>query len=244
MLKSKLSSIKYPCLTSYSEFLRWLRFAPGVDPYLIDPVFLGRHAAMCKSLGIIDTITSGTRSYDKQVSLYLADGGKQLPNGEWTGGTGYVAKPGSSWHNNGLAIDSSSKAVKMIDKVAAFKAQTTLMKFGLCKPMTSGNGQRVLEDWHIQPIETINITRENRSKLAPEGLDVGDEVNIPVTILRKGDTGENVKLLQLKLKAAGFPCGADGDFGPKVELAVKGFQGKNRVEADGVVGKLTWTLLN
>jgi len=244
MLKSKLSSIKYPCLTTYTEIFRWVRFAPGVDPYAIDPVFLGRFAALCKAHGIIGYISSGTRTYAKQVELYINDGGYQQSNGEWTGGSGYVAKPGSSFHNYGIALDCTTMALKVIDKVAAFKGQNTLIKFGLCKPMTSGNGQKVLEDWHFQPIESINVLKVNRSKLAPEGLNTGVEIIIPVTILRKGDNGENVKMLQLKLRKAGFPCGADGEFGPKTELAVKSFQTKNKVPVDGVVGKLTWTLLH
>ena len=57
-------------------------------------------------------------------------------------------------------------------------------------------------------------------------------------LLRKGDNNENVKLLQKKL-------GVDpvGNFGPATEAAVKEFQAKNGLVADGIVGDGTWNKL-
>ena len=57
-------------------------------------------------------------------------------------------------------------------------------------------------------------------------------------LLRKGDNNENVKLLQKKL-------GVDpvGNFGPATEAAVKAFQTKNGLVADGIVGDGTWNKL-
>jgi putative chitinase len=54
-------------------------------------------------------------------------------------------------------------------------------------------------------------------------------------LLKKGDNNENVKLLQSKL-------GVDpiGNFGPATEAAVKAFQAKNGLVADGIVGDGTW----
>ena len=54
-------------------------------------------------------------------------------------------------------------------------------------------------------------------------------------LLKKGDNNENVKLLQQKL-------GVDpvGNFGPATEAAVKAFQTKNGLIADGIVGDSTW----
>jgi putative chitinase len=54
-------------------------------------------------------------------------------------------------------------------------------------------------------------------------------------LLKKGDNNENVKLLQSKL-------GVDpiGNFGPATEAAVKAFQAKNGLIADGIVGDGTW----
>lgn len=57
-------------------------------------------------------------------------------------------------------------------------------------------------------------------------------------LLKKGSKGENVKLLQEFLKV-----NADGDFGPGTESAVKSWQTKNGLLADGIVGSNTWTAM-
>lgn len=243
-LISKLSPTKYPCITNYDEIFKWVKFAPNVDPFAIDPVFLGRYAALCKFLGVIGYVTSGTRSIERQTVLYIADGGYKLPNGEWTGGSGYVAKPGRSLHNYAMAMDESNKVLKALEKNASFAMQKTLAKFGLCKPLTLGNGGGIYEDWHFQPIETINLTVAQRAALAPvKKLDTPvAEVDKRGTLKLK-DQGEDVKLLQVKLIKKGFKISADGDFGPKTESAVKDLQRANRLNPDGIVGPKTWAVL-
>ncbi|QLE57267.1 peptidoglycan-binding protein [Nostoc sp. TCL26-01] len=58
--------------------------------------------------------------------------------------------------------------------------------------------------------------------------------------LVKGDEGENVKVLQQRLKVAGFYYGnATGIFGPITEEAVKRFQAAYKLDVDGVVGPNT-----
>jgi putative chitinase len=54
-------------------------------------------------------------------------------------------------------------------------------------------------------------------------------------LLKRGDNNENVKQLQIKL-------GLDpiGNYGPKTEDAVKAYQSKNGLNADGIVGDGTW----
>ena len=53
-------------------------------------------------------------------------------------------------------------------------------------------------------------------------------------LLKKGDTGENVKVLQTALGVK-----ADGVFGPKTEEAVKVFQKSKGLYVDGLVGNAT-----
>ena len=54
-------------------------------------------------------------------------------------------------------------------------------------------------------------------------------------LLKRGDNNEQVKQLQTKLGLEPI-----GNFGPKTEEAVKAFQLKNGLTADGVVGEGTW----
>jgi putative chitinase len=54
-------------------------------------------------------------------------------------------------------------------------------------------------------------------------------------LLKRGDNNESVKQLQTKLGLEPI-----GNFGPKTEEAVKAFQLKNGLTADGIVGDGTW----
>ena len=58
-------------------------------------------------------------------------------------------------------------------------------------------------------------------------------------LLKKGDNNENVKLMQEKLGISP----AVTNFGPKTEQAVKDFQAKNGLPADGIVGDKTWAMI-
>jgi putative chitinase len=58
-------------------------------------------------------------------------------------------------------------------------------------------------------------------------------------VLKKGDNNENVKLMQQKLGIEP----AVTNFGPKTEEAVKAFQAKNGLPADGIVGPKTWEMI-
>lgn len=65
----------------------------------------------------------------------------------------------------------------------------------------------------------------------------------PRRTLRHGDSGEDVRYLQQKLVDDGAWLSVDGKFGPATANAVRAFQGKNGLVADGVVGPQTWAAL-
>ena len=59
-------------------------------------------------------------------------------------------------------------------------------------------------------------------------------------VLKKGDEGEAVKLMQDYLDQLGYdlgPRGVDGDFGSKTESALKSFQQDNGLKSDGEYGE-------
>ena len=84
-------------------------------------------------------------------------------------------------------------------------------------------------------------------------LDVPSPAAIPagwcqpaLPVLRIGDASEAVRAAQLLLRGRGFgvgPDGADGDFGVNTQAAVRRFQMSRGIEADGVIGPVTWTEL-
>ena len=63
-------------------------------------------------------------------------------------------------------------------------------------------------------------------------------------VYRQGDSGDTVKEIQTRLKKWGYYSGnTDGIFGSRTKEAVKYFQRKNGLTADGVVGKATLAAL-
>ena len=69
---------------------------------------------------------------------------------------------------------------------------------------------------------------------------------VELEVLEKGAEGETVKAMQILLAGNGCKCGvygADGDFGSATENALKKYQGKKNLEADGICGSATWAKL-
>ena len=62
---------------------------------------------------------------------------------------------------------------------------------------------------------------------------------IPTSILKLGSTGGDVKLLQTRLSMFGYRLYGDGVFGNLTLTAVKNFQSKHYLTADGIVGAKT-----
>ena len=59
-------------------------------------------------------------------------------------------------------------------------------------------------------------------------------------LLRRGDRGEDVKILQRALRSVGYDLAIDGIFGRITLECVKSFQATHDLERDGIVGPLTW----
>jgi len=99
------------------------------------------------------------------------------------------------------------------------------------------------------------VKKEKLSKKAthyaiPKGLDGTDPEPTPGTdkpTIRRGSTGPYVVECQKDLLQLGYDIGiygADGKFGAKTEAAVRAFQGDHGLQADGIVGPLTWDALD
>lgn len=68
-------------------------------------------------------------------------------------------------------------------------------------------------------------------------------LTVKVRQLQRGMEGSDVRTLQAALIANGFSCGsagADGDFGSGTEAALKKFQTRYSLGADGIAGNGTW----
>lgn len=74
----------------------------------------------------------------------------------------------------------------------------------------------------------------------PEGLLTEGPIR---PVLRRGDSGSAVTLLQTLLCDVVTPIGVDGAFGPETLSAVRAFQQRAGLTVDGVVGPKTWAAL-
>lgn len=84
---------------------------------------------------------------------------------------------------------------------------------------------------------------ESENAPVPVPVEKDTMLTMPVRMLKRGMAGADVRTLQAALIAYGFSCGAagaDGDFGSGTEAALKKFQTKYGLGADGIAGRGTW----
>ncbi len=97
-------------------------------------------------------------------------------------------------------------------------------------------GQQTWNTLVIAYKDTLNITVPNE-EVMPE---------YPGTLIRRGSTGEDVRVIQNAMNVVNQAVGnlswiaVDGIFGADTENEVKYYQSKNGLTADGIVGRLTW----
>ncbi len=105
---------------------------------------------------------------------------------------------------------------------------------------------RVAQDRKID-CEQINVEGKKRwvctrsarpCKNALAGAIGGDKPKFD-RILRRGDKGDDVKKLQELLNELGYEIKVDGDYGRGTKEAVRDFQKKNNLDADGNFGPKT-----
>lgn len=82
------------------------------------------------------------------------------------------------------------------------------------------------------------------SGMAIYGKYTANYQTVQTAVITQGSRGETVKTIQRKLKRWGYYSGSvDGIFGSQTKAAVKKFQAKNGLTADGIVGAKTLAAL-
>ena len=93
----------------------------------------------------------------------------------------------------------------------------------------------------VKSAMTGAVTEPTTKPVAPDKT-----VTVKVRQLSKGMEGNDVRTLQAALIANGFSCGSagtDGDFGSGTDAALRRFQTKYNLGADGIAGNGTWSKL-
>jgi len=164
---------------------------------------------------------SSYRTYAQQVELW---------NLYQTGKGNLAARPGTSNHGWGLAVDVPTQQMRtVIDKIGT--------KYGWAKKWSDAPS----EWWHLK-------YRSGIWKGSDPGADgkkkpAAKKPPYPGHVLKQGSKGPNVKKAQARLTKKGYPTKADGDFGPQTTAATKKFQAAKKLTADGIIGKATWNKL-
>lgn len=94
-----------------------------------------------------------------------------------------------------------------------------------------------LEDRQKRYTHALKVLGMDADDLGSDDGTVEDIID-DIGVLRKGSKGEGVKIMQ---EALGV--GADGDFGPGTERALKEWQASNGLVADGIAGPATFAKL-
>ena len=119
--------------------------------------------------------------------------------------------------------------------------------YGVVKTKVAGRGWSY---WGMP--EWIDYGAEKPSQSdAPTSIPREDDFTLGFRILRQGCVGDDVRALQLMLKARGYQCGnygangdgADGDFGASTKTKLISYQRVNGLEPDGEAGPDTMSAL-
>lgn len=95
-------------------------------------------------------------------------------------------------------------------------------------------------------IRGYGIPAYNTLKTMPPEYERDTSAQSTTAILKRGSKGDIVRNLQNNLLSLGYNCGsagADGDYGPSTEAAVRSFQSKNGLTVDGIAGPATLTAI-
>lgn len=241
-----------------------LLFPCGLRSFvMVEPAARAMRAmtAAARRDGVVLSATGTWRTYDQQVWMftdrYVARNtghASKMWNGKryWKkqARLAAAASPGTSNHGWGVAADlSDTPSVPLSDKTKRWLAAHG-PSFGYWNTVKS-------EAWHWSYCLGDQVPRAVLDAEAglgikpPPKIDWSDVAKVDkelakITypgVLKKNSVGVAVRAVQWKLDAAGHELSVDGDFGAKTAAAVKAFQAANDLEADGIVGQVTWGAL-
>lgn len=97
-----------------------------------------------------------------------------------------------------------------------------------------------------KPADQSEAALKKRSDIAEQIYNTYTGTKPSKNYLEKGDSGEDVKVMQTMLIKCGYSCGscgADGLFGNDTDKAVRAFQSANNLDVDGLYGPKTKSAL-
>ncbi len=212
----------------------------GYDQSVPDGIYGAKTEAAVKAFQMRNQLlVNGIADYATQQALYAAnavsaDTSSALPG---PGGLQETLRIGSVG-SGVVTLQSRLAALKYLkgsadgifgtqtaQAVTAFQSKNNLKADGIAGPQT-----------------LAKLYGSNPQANQPGTVDPGKEEdkNPQSTSIRIGDTGSGVKSMQQRLIELKYLTGgADGIFGPKTFLALQAFQTNNKLQSDGIAGRLT-----
>ena len=160
-----------------------------------------------------------------------------------SGSTSTPSKPSTPSKSTSSSKSSSSKSSSK-----SSSAKSSLLKLGsrgsavktLQKNLNKNGAKLTVDGIFGKKTQAAVKSYQTKNGLTVDGI-VGPmtSARLNPTTVKLGSAGAQVKLLQMDLNKAGAKLSVDGIFGKKTLAAVKSFQTKNGLKADGIVGPLT-----
>ena len=170
--------------------------------------------------------------------------------GIWVENDAYVPKPGDialyDWEDSGKGDNTGyPNHIGIVEKVENGKITVIEGNYSnaVKRRVIAVNGKYIRG--YAVPKYDAEPQQPESEQTKPEKANNAD-FTLGMRTLRFGSKGDDVKALQILLNGNGCPCGkwgADGDFGIATEDAVKEYQRKVGLTADGIAGPLTWSSL-
>lgn len=207
-----------------------LEYYPGYDKYFSDHVGIVEYVEG-NTVHTIEGNANGTNISStvcrKSYPIYSGKiNGYFRPN--WS-----LADPtySETTTNTTVSLDDKKKAIKEVQLWHNRKFGTTCDVDGEYGPKTKAAIVCSLQCY-------LNSTY--KSGLDTDGI-MGAKTKAACRLLKKGDTGDYVKILQSILICRGYDTkGYDGEFGEQTKIAVTDFQKKSSLSADGIAGPDTF----
>lgn len=188
---------------------------------------------------------SGSNPHTKHVHVSLRQSASaEQNNTPWKIVTGIVIKPVS----NPTAVVEDTWAGRLHKALPVLRASGTARNsVRKLQALLNAQGARLTVDAVFGPATVAAVRHlQGRAGISQDGV-VGAQTwgkllgSMPTT--RHGAVGLSARQVQAMLKLFGAGIPLDGAFGPGTVDAVKVFQRRYELVADGVVGPVTWTAL-
>lgn len=144
------------------------------------------------------------------------------------------------WYNKVLPVLKSAKTVLEASNAVLFYYEAPADQGAAMQAKRAAYGQDYFDRY------AAAAKPKDEPAPAPKPAETTATYTMQLEVLKRGETGNKVKALQLLLIGNGYSCGnygADGSFGPATETAVKEMQKAKGLTVDGIAGQNTMGLL-